>query len=91
LVSVQPAYHGVCGGGVRHTTDIPLALLPNLIKLAAATNADAITSIGFAPPRYNAGWTNDDYPIPDVDLIQRTVATIFDPPAPKPSDQALPS
>ncbi len=71
----------------RVTTDVPVALLPDLIKLAGTINADAITSIGFAPPRYNAGWTKDQYPIPDVDLIQSTVATVFDPPPPVPSDQ----
>jgi LCP family protein required for cell wall assembly len=71
----------------RVATNVPVALLPDLIKLAAMIDAGAISSIGFAPPRYNAGWTQDEYPIPDVDLIQHTVATVFDAPAPVPSDQ----
>jgi LCP family protein required for cell wall assembly len=60
-------------GVIKHNvvTDIPAAKLPALIEAAGAQRA-RVSTIGFAPPTYAAGWSAG-YPIPDVPLIQRTV------------------
>jgi LCP family protein required for cell wall assembly len=70
----------------RVVTDIAVAELPNLIKLAKGIQPDALKSVGLVPPRYSAGVTPDRYPIPNVPLIQQTARTIFAQPAP--SEQA---
>lgn len=52
-------------------TDIPAGQLPALIEAAGERRAK-VSTVGFAPPTYTAGWSAG-YPIPDVPLIQRTV------------------
>ena len=65
----------------RVITDIPVAELPGLIKLARVIHKDDLKTVGFVPPRYSAGLTPDGYPTPNVALIQQTARTIFDWPA----------
>jgi LCP family protein required for cell wall assembly len=52
-------------------TDIPASRLPGLLEAASGHRA-RVTTIGFTPPTYAAGWSAG-YPTPDVPRIQRTV------------------
>jgi polyisoprenyl-teichoic acid--peptidoglycan teichoic acid transferase len=52
-------------------TDIPASRLPALLEAAGGRRA-RVSTIGFTPPTYAAGWSAG-YPIPDVPLIHRTV------------------
>jgi LCP family protein required for cell wall assembly len=52
-------------------TDIPASRLPGLLEAAGGRRA-RVSSVGFTPPTYAAGWSGG-YPIPDVPRIQRTV------------------
>ena len=56
-------------------TDIPASRLPGLLEAAGGHQA-RVTTVGFAPPTYTAGWSAG-YPIPDVPRIQRTVRTLL--------------
>ena len=65
-------------------TDIPVSDIPDFLDLLDRADLEIIPSIRFmwrAPEfegtsfSYVAGWTRDRYPIPNVDLIRRTVAT----------------
>ncbi len=58
-------------------TDVPLNALPDLVERLAAIDFDDIVTVGFVPPRYNAGRTPKRYPIPDVPKIRRTVAAVL--------------
>ncbi|MEJ7652933.1 MAG: LCP family protein [Chloroflexia bacterium] len=58
-------------------TDIPVELLPELIKLGDSIDKDDVVTIGFSPPTYNSGWI-DGYPVPNVDLIRQTVRNTFE-------------
>ncbi len=53
-------------------TDIPIKRLPDLIELLTNLSTAKTVSVSLAPPAYNSGW-RDGYPIPDVELIRRTV------------------
>jgi polyisoprenyl-teichoic acid--peptidoglycan teichoic acid transferase len=52
-------------------TDIPARRVPALLEAVGGRRV-RVSTIGFAPPTYDAGWSAG-YPIPDVPLIQRTV------------------
>jgi polyisoprenyl-teichoic acid--peptidoglycan teichoic acid transferase len=52
-------------------TDIPANRLPGLLE-AASDQPVKVTTVGFTPPTYNAGWSNG-YPIPDVHKIRSAV------------------
>jgi LCP family protein required for cell wall assembly len=52
-------------------TDIPASRLPALLEAVGGHRA-RVSSIGFTPPTYAAGWSGG-YPIPDVSRIRRTV------------------
>jgi LCP family protein required for cell wall assembly len=54
------------------TTDIRLALLPELARLAAELEADDIATVGFVPNYYSSEWIEGAW-APDVAKIQRTV------------------
>jgi polyisoprenyl-teichoic acid--peptidoglycan teichoic acid transferase len=69
LLRTFPRLVGVIKRSV--VTDIPAGQLPALIEAAGARRAQ-VSTVGFAPPTYTAGWSAG-YPIPDVPLIQRTV------------------
>jgi polyisoprenyl-teichoic acid--peptidoglycan teichoic acid transferase len=56
-------------------TDIPASRLPALLEAVGGRRA-RVSSIGFTPPTYAAGWSGG-YPIPDVPRIQRTVRTML--------------
>jgi polyisoprenyl-teichoic acid--peptidoglycan teichoic acid transferase len=61
-------------------TNIPIRLMPDLI-VALSQHRPRTTTIGFAPPTFNAGWAGG-FPIPDTSKIRRTVRdTIAAPPA----------
>lgn len=53
-------------------TDIPIKQLPDLIELLTKLSTAKTVSVSLAPPVFNSGW-RDGYPIPDVELIRRTV------------------
>jgi LCP family protein required for cell wall assembly len=53
-------------------TDVPVDLLPDLIKLAAEVDASQVVAIGFVPPSFQvAGGA------PNVELIRQTVQAAF--------------
>jgi polyisoprenyl-teichoic acid--peptidoglycan teichoic acid transferase len=56
-------------------TDIPASRLPGLLQAAGGHRA-LVTTVGFTPPAYAAGWSAG-YPIPDVPRIQRTVRNLL--------------
>lgn len=65
-------------------TDIPIRQLPELIELADKVDTERIVSVRFipnapefagTPTSYIGGWTEDRFPIPNVDLIRETVNT----------------
>ena len=60
------------------TTDIPIALLPDLVKVAGTIDRDQVATVGFVPPRYNDGRTPGKYPIPNVDRIQAKVRDVLE-------------
>lgn len=61
------------------TTDLPVDLVPDLVRLAALVEAGEIRSIGF-DPTWGLGRNSAGYPIPDVDRIRAAVhQTITDP------------
>lgn len=55
-------------------TDVPLDLLPTLIRHAAELDSDDITTIGFVPPEYAPERDHRNHPIPDLERIQAAVA-----------------
>lgn len=63
-------------------TDVPLDALPQLAELALAVSPERIVAVGFVPPTYTSGWTTGRYPIPDIPLIQQTVADALSPGGP---------
>lgn len=58
-------------------TDIPLSLLPDFVDIMARIDLDRITTVGFVPPRYNAGRAPGGYPIPYVSRIRDKAAEII--------------
>jgi len=65
-------------------TDIPVSDIPDFLDLMDRADLETIPSVRFmwrapefegTPTSYVAGWTSDRYPIPNVELIRRTVAT----------------
>jgi len=57
-------------------TDIPLDAVPDLIDLASIVDAERAVSLRLVPPTYVAGWTEDQYNIPDVELIHEHAAIV---------------
>ncbi|CAN5827406.1 hypothetical protein BH23ACT5_BH23ACT5_01540 [soil metagenome] len=62
------------------TTDIPLELVPHLIRLTAEVSAEEIRVVGF-DHTWRSGRTPAGHPIPDVDSIRSTVATTLSEPS----------
>ena len=59
-------------------TDLPLELLPDLIKLVDRVDTNQVVAIGFVPPIYAPGArAGDGRPIPDVDRIRLAVQDAF--------------
>jgi hypothetical protein len=65
-------------------TDIPVSDIPDFIDLLDKADLETIPSVRFiwrapefegTPTSYVAGWTEDRYPIPNVELIRETVET----------------
>ncbi|HEV8165003.1 MAG TPA: LCP family protein, partial [Actinomycetota bacterium] len=56
-------------------TDIPASRLPSLLEAAGGHRA-RVTTVGFTPPTYTAGWSAG-YPIPDVPRIQGAVRKLL--------------
>lgn len=75
LLLAFPTLSDVIKGHVQ--TDIPLELLPELIRLGDQIDASQIVVVGFTPPAYTSGFAAG-YPIPDVPLIQQRVQSSFD-------------
>ncbi len=59
------------------TTDIPISILPDLVKVAGTIDREQVATIGFVPPRYNDGRTPKKYPIPDVGRIRAKVRDVL--------------
>lgn len=55
-------------------SDIPRTTLPALVDLVQEVERDRIASIGLVPPDYISGRVNG-YPVPDVDVIRRTLSS----------------
>ena len=53
-------------------TDVPLKALPDLIELLPELKTDRFVVVSFVPPTFTATWENGT-PVPDVELIRRTV------------------
>jgi LCP family protein required for cell wall assembly len=62
-------------------TDIPLEALPDLIELTGVVRAGDAIVVGFSPPDWNSGWTEEEFPIPDVAKIREAVRLIVTDPA----------
>ena len=62
------------------STDIPLALVPDLVRLAGSVRASEIRVLGFGP-EWGKGRNSAGYTIPDVDRIQRAVQDAIENPA----------
>jgi anionic cell wall polymer biosynthesis LytR-Cps2A-Psr (LCP) family protein len=60
------------------TTDIPVALLPDLVRIAGTIDYDNVATIGFVPPTYNSGRTPGKYPIPNVSRIRAKVQDVLE-------------
>lgn len=60
------------------TTDIPVAFLPDLVRLAGEIDYDNIATVGLAPPTYSSGRTPGHYPIPDVDRMRWKVRQVIE-------------
>jgi hypothetical protein len=67
-------------------TDLPISSIPDFLDLLSRADLETIPSVRFmwrapefagTPTSYVAGWTSDRYPIPNVDLIRETVATVI--------------
>ena len=58
------------------TTNIPLSLLPDLVRLGAELDLDRISTVGFVPPYYAPTW-NPKGPVPDVDRIRAKVRKVL--------------
>ncbi|MCC6221963.1 MAG: LCP family protein [Thermoleophilia bacterium] len=53
-------------------TDVPLKALPDLIELLPELRTERFVVVSFVPPAFTATWENGT-PVPDVELIRRTV------------------
>jgi LCP family protein required for cell wall assembly len=76
LLTAFPTLLGLMEESV--VTDIPLTLLPEFVKFAAAADFDNVATVGFVPPTYNSGRTPGKYPIPNVDRIRWKVRDVLD-------------
>jgi LCP family protein required for cell wall assembly len=74
LLLAFPTLAEVIKGHVQ--TDIPLELLPELIRLGDGLDTSQLIVVGFVPPTYTAGFAAG-YPIPNVPLIQQRVQQAF--------------
>jgi polyisoprenyl-teichoic acid--peptidoglycan teichoic acid transferase len=59
------------------STDLPIDLLPDMVKLADRIDGDRIRVIGF-DSTWRAGRTSDGHAIPDIDRIREAVAQIVE-------------
>jgi LCP family protein required for cell wall assembly len=63
------------------TTDIPLARLPELLRLAKAVDSSRTLTQGFGPRYFARRRAADNFPVPDLPSIQASVrAAILQPP-----------
>lgn len=80
LLLASPSLTGALKEAVR--TDVPLDALPQLAELALAVSLDRIVAVGFVPPTFISACTTGRYPIPNIPLIQQTVAGALSPGGP---------
>jgi polyisoprenyl-teichoic acid--peptidoglycan teichoic acid transferase len=64
---------------IRHNlvTNVPLEQLPDMIMLRDHVQADRVISIGFNPPAYADGETDDGHVRPDYSAVRETVQHVF--------------
>ncbi len=60
------------------TTDIPVAYLPDLVRIAGTIDYDNIATVGLTPPRYTSGRTPGKYPIPSVSRMRAKVLDVIE-------------
>ena len=61
-------------------TDIPVEVLPDLVKIRSRLKTDRMLTVGFTPPDYLAGRNKLGYNILDLGLVQSTVREIIEQP-----------
>ncbi|MDX1691098.1 MAG: LCP family protein [Acidimicrobiia bacterium] len=59
------------------TTNIPLNVLPDLVRAVASLEAADIATVAFQPPYYTPEYDFVGAPIPDVDRIRATVRSVL--------------
>ena len=59
------------------TTDIPVSLLPDLVRIAGTIDYENVATVGLTPPTYSAGWTPAKYPIPNVGRMRAKVQDVI--------------
>ena len=59
------------------TTDIPVSLLPDLVRIAGTIDYDNVATVGLTPPTYSAGWTPAKYPIPNAGRMRAKVEDVI--------------
>lgn len=62
------------------STDVPVDLLPDLVRLAPRVEPENVRVIGF-DSTWNVGRTDDGHAIPDIERIRRTVVQMIEDPA----------
>ena len=60
------------------TTDIPLNLLPDLVRAVASLDTGSIATVAFQPPYYAPEYDYRGAPIPDSGRIQAAVRSVID-------------
>lgn len=60
------------------TTDIPIALLPDLVQLAGKIDYSSVATVGLVPPTYNSGRTPLKFPTPNVDRMRWKVRDVVE-------------
>jgi polyisoprenyl-teichoic acid--peptidoglycan teichoic acid transferase len=58
-------------------TDIPVGVLPQLLKMRSKIKTSEMISIGFVPPDYISGQNAQGYNKPNLPLIKQTVKTVL--------------
>lgn len=64
----------------RMSTDVPVDLLPDLVRLSARVEPENVRVIGF-DSTWNVGRTDDGHAIPDIERIRQTVVEMIEEPA----------
>ena len=61
----------------RVTTDIPLPVLPEMLKVVEDIRVEEAAVASFGPPLWHRGWVEGGWPVPDVERIKAAVAQVI--------------